>query len=61
MSDWIKSDYCNECGGDGYYQRLTHDTGEYQEHEKEQCEECERLHLLEIRADRRMDEIKEGI
>lgn len=51
MNDWVKSDYCNECGGDGFLNHLTHDTGEYKEYEKEQCEECERLVDLERRAD----------
>lgn len=41
MSDFIKSDYCEECDGDG----VSIDDGE-------QCFECERLHQLELRADR---------
>lgn len=57
---WIKSDYCTECDGEGFVRMKTFDTGEYAEFENFQCEECERLHRLEVRADIRMDEIKEG-
>jgi len=46
MSDFIKSDYCRECDGDG--------TSE----ENEQCESCEELHQQELRADRMHDEMK---
>lgn len=56
MNDFIKSDFCNECGGDGYYWR--HHENPLADSEKEQCEECERLHQLEIRADRLQDEAK---
>lgn len=49
MSDFIKSDYCRECGGEGFIRTTQHvDEGE-------QCEECERLHALELRADRLQD------
>lgn len=44
MSDFIKSDYCQECDGDG----MSPD-------DNEQCMECERLHKLEVRADRLQD------
>lgn len=44
MSDFIKSDYCQECDGDG----MSPD-------DNEQCPECERLHRLELRADQLQD------
>lgn len=44
MSNFIKSDYCQECDGDGM---SPDDNG--------QCLECERLHDLEVRADIRHD------
>lgn len=44
MSDFIKSDYCQECDGDGMSPE-----------DNEQCQECERLHRLELRADRLQD------
>jgi hypothetical protein len=47
MSDFIKSDYCPECDGDG----VSVDDGE-------QCLSCEDLHRAEIRADIMMDEAK---
>lgn len=49
MSDFLKSDYCQECSGEGYV--------EYND-EPEQCEECERLHRLELRADKMQDIMK---
>lgn len=57
MSDYIKSDYCEECGGVGYY---THKVGLFDDYqlEKEQCEVCEELHRQEILADRLEDEMK---
>lgn len=58
---WLKSDYCTECDGEGFIRFKSHETEEYVEYDSEQCEECERLHLLEVRADMRMDAIKEGI
>lgn len=46
MNDFIKSDYCQECGGSGVVFHLWEGcSSEYQ------CEECERLHGLEIKAD----------
>lgn len=51
-NDWIKSDYCQECGGEGFV------VVNHKENEIDQCEECERLHALELRADRLQDEMK---
>jgi hypothetical protein len=45
--DFITSDYCTECNGDG----ISLDDGE-------QCFSCEELHTQELRADRLMDEAK---
>ena len=56
MSDWIKSDYCHECGGEGFI--WLHHENPLADNDKEQCEECERLHQLELRADRLEDEAK---
>lgn len=42
MSDWLKSDYCTECDGNGYV---------IEEENEEQCAECEHLHRMEVRAD----------
>ena len=47
MNDFITSDYCTECDGDG----ISKDDGE-------QCLECERLHRAELKADRLIDEMK---
>lgn len=58
MKDWIKSDHCQECGGEGFYSFVSHDTGEYREYEKDQCPECERLHDLEVKADILHDQMK---
>jgi RecJ-like exonuclease len=55
--DWIKSDHCQECDGEGHYTHWTQVFDDY-ESDKEQCPECERLHALELRADRMMDEAK---
>lgn len=44
MSDFIKSDLCLECGGEGYLEHADKDTGLPR---FEQCEECERLRKLE--------------
>lgn len=57
MSDWVKSDYCTECGGEGFY---THSTPLFDDVqiEEEQCPECERLHELEVRADIAQDVAK---
>lgn len=50
--EFIKSDYCTECGGTGFiWVKPTR---------QEQCESCEDLHEQEIRADILMDSIKEG-
>lgn len=51
MSDWTKSGYCDECGGDGFVKFISHETPEYVEHETDQCQECERLVEVERRAD----------
>jgi len=50
--DFLKSDLCQECGDEGFFP-LNKD-------EWEQCEECEYLHRMEIRADIRLDELKEN-
>lgn len=47
MSDWIKSDYCTTCDGEGYV--WVHD--HFSDSEKEQCAKCEHLHRMEVRAD----------
>lgn len=49
--DFIKSDYCLECNGDG--RQVFND-------EVIQCESCEELHKAEVRADRMHDEAKGG-
>lgn len=54
MTDFIKSDYCTECDGEGFVW-LRHEQGD---NDKDQCFECERLHTLEVRADRLHDEAK---
>lgn len=51
MNDWIKSEDCTECDGEGYIKFISHQTEEYVEHEKDQCQECERLVEIERRAD----------
>jgi hypothetical protein len=56
--DWIKSDYCQECSGEGFVKNLTHRTEEYAEYETDQCEECERLVEIERMADIAADEAK---
>ena len=43
MSDYLKSDNCEDCGGEGFRYYVTHQSEEYIEHEKDQCRECERL------------------
>lgn len=53
-NDFIKSDFCTECDGEGFI--WLHDP--YTASKKEQCFECERLHRLEVRADRLHDEMK---
>lgn len=58
MSDWIVSDHCTECDGEGFIRFISHDTGEYREYEVDQCPECERLHELEVRADIAQDKAK---
>jgi hypothetical protein len=58
--DWIVSDHCTECDGEGFVRFVSHDTGEYREYEVDQCEECERLCELERRADIDHDRFKEG-
>lgn len=57
MSDFIKSDHCQECGGIGYYTHFVQLFDDVQS-EKEQCESCEELHEWELRADRLEDEAK---
>lgn len=46
--DFLKSDYCTDCNGDGKADDGT------------QCQSCEELHEQELRADRMMDSWKEG-
>ena len=58
MSDYLKSDNCEDCGGEGFRYYITHQTEEYVEHETDQCAECEELHKQEVRADRLHDEMK---
>jgi hypothetical protein len=55
MSDYIKSEFCLECGGEGFVKFISHQTEEYAEYETGQCAECEELHKQEIRADRMHD------
>lgn len=50
--DFIKSDHCRDCGGEGFFY-LPNGL-----QEKEQCYTCEELHAAEVRADRMMDEAK---
>lgn len=45
MSDFIKSPYCDECGGNGCTPALPNHW------QVEQCEECERQTEMERRAD----------
>jgi excinuclease UvrABC ATPase subunit len=52
FDDFVRSEYCCECGGTGAIQ---HDLDDYQT-EYIQCESCEDLHLAEVRADRMQDE-----
>lgn len=47
LFDYVKSDYCTECDGDG----VSHDDGR-------QCLSCETLSRVEARADRLLDEMK---
>lgn len=64
MSDFMKSDYCTECDGEGKVfigfkvgfdpKRM----GQFDIDEFEQCQSCEELHRTEVRADRMMDEMK---
>lgn len=58
--EFLKSDYCTECGGGGYRTEKTWTcplTG-FAQRELEQCESCEELHDQEVRADRMHDEMK---
>ena len=48
-SDFLRSDYCDECGGNGYL---------IEEGKEEQCLNCEEIHNQEVRADRLHDEMK---
>lgn len=43
MSDWLKSEFCTTCEGDGFVKFKSHETEEYAEFETEQCAECENL------------------
>lgn len=54
--DFVTSDYCNQCCGNGY-QKFIYPDGT---HDLIQCESCENLHRDEIRADIMMDAWKEG-
>lgn len=62
--DFLKSDYCQECEGEGrifvglksVFNPKTMDF--YDVDVFEQCESCEELHAKELRADRLMDEWK---
>jgi hypothetical protein len=56
MSDYIKSDYCTECDGEGFVY-LIHENPSA-DNDKEQCAECEELHQQELYADRLHDEMK---
>lgn len=58
MSNWIKSEFCTECDGEGYV--ILHHENPAADNDKEQCAECEHLAELEKRADRLEDEIKEA-
>lgn len=66
MSDFIKSDYCQECDGTGSnvvafrmgFNPITLKVSDIEK--REQCEECERLHGEEIRADILHDQMKGG-
>lgn len=49
MSDFIKSDFCTECDGEGFVW-LRHENPAA-DSEKEQCAECEELARLEWKAD----------
>lgn len=50
--DFLKSDYCGECGGEGFIKFATSPKdSSFTEYEIEQCEECERLHRAESYAD----------
>lgn len=55
-SDFLRSDYCDECGGSGYTW-LIHENP-MADNEKEQCPQCESIHNQEVRADRLHDEMK---
>lgn len=61
MSDFIKSEYCTECGGEGFitYSYITPLFDDTQlETDHEQCPECEHLHRQEVLADRLEDEMR---
>lgn len=56
MSDFIKSDYCQECGGDGY--TWSHHENPAGDSEKKQCELCKELHQSELRFEILIDSMK---
>jgi hypothetical protein len=58
MSDFLKSDYCPICEGEGFV--WLHHENPLADSEKEQCETCKDLHQQELRADRMHDQMKEG-
>lgn len=50
--DFVSSEYCTECGGEGYL------VVNAREGEIDQCESCEELHRQELIADRMQDQAK---
>jgi hypothetical protein len=57
VGNWLRSDYCTDCGGKGYIEENHEAPYGWQEY---QCEQCEELHEKELQADILQDEIKEG-
>jgi hypothetical protein len=58
MDDFLKSDYCTECDGLGYYEEYSQQTAYLVTSMKYQCPSCEELHQKEARADILEDELK---
>jgi hypothetical protein len=54
-SDYIKSEFCTECDGEGFIKFISHQTEEHVEYETDQCAECEELHKQEVYVDRMCD------
>ena len=55
-ANFLRSDYCDECGGNGYLYKVHENP--LADNEREQCPTCESLHDQELKADRLHDELK---